>query len=63
VGSHGDVSIYVDPKVPDRRGRQHRCVTDADRANWDLKLATSRGTSEHLGLGKVELQPICHHPC
>jgi len=27
-----DVSVFVDPKVPDRRGRQHRCVTDADRA-------------------------------
>ena len=40
VGSHGDVSVYVDPKVPDHRGWQHRCVTMLDVTSLERSYKT-----------------------
>ena len=54
MGAHGDVSIDVDPEIPDNRHRQHRCVADANRTGRDLVLTSSGRTPQHLGLGRVK---------
>jgi len=65
VGSHGDVSVYVE-----RRGRQHRCVMDADR-NWKLKGETgdeqtnTRAPRSWQGWAAADLPSsmLTRHPC
>ena len=62
VSTHGDICVNVDPQVSNCSYRLHRCVTNTNRTSRDLMLTSSGWTPDHLSLGRVELQPVGHHP-
>ena len=62
VSTHGDICGNVDPKVSNFLYWKHRCVTNTSSTSRDLMLTSSRRTPKHLGLGRIKLQPVEHHP-